>query len=146
MKTHTQCGVEIIGKSLWLKNARDVIEYHHEKFDGSGYPNGLKGDEIPLNARIFAVVDVFDALTSRRPYKAPLPLTETLAILREGSGSHFDPALVDLFTPIAMSLHARTAALSEAAIETVLADSLARYFFFTSRSIFEGQPHTAIPG
>jgi putative nucleotidyltransferase with HDIG domain len=136
MKTHTQCGVEIIGKSLWLKNARDVIEYHHEKFNGCGYPKGLKGVEIPLNARIFAVVDVFDALTSRRPYKEPLPPTEAIAILRNGSGSHFDPALVESFIPIAASLHAKMSALPEESIETVLADLLTCYFF-VSRSVFE---------
>ena len=74
-----------------------MIHYHHEKFDGSGYPVGLKGEEIPLNARIFAIVDVFDALMSRRSYKEPFELQRALAVLEEGRGSHFDPKLLDLF-------------------------------------------------
>lgn len=94
MRTHVLLGVDIIAKSNWLESARDVVEFHHEKFDGSGYMRGLKGEEIPLNARIFAIVDVFDALTSRRPYKEPYSFDEAMSILRRDSGSHFDPAIM----------------------------------------------------
>ncbi|RYF59313.1 MAG: two-component system response regulator, partial [Comamonadaceae bacterium] len=69
---------------------------HHEKWDGSGYPGGLMGEEIPISARIVAVADVFDALTSRRPYKHAWPVDEALAHIRAQSGLHFDPALVDV--------------------------------------------------
>jgi putative two-component system response regulator len=70
---------------------------HHEKFDGSGYPNGLKGESIPLEARIVSVADVFDALLSKRPYKEPFTIEETLRIINEGRGKHFDPFIIDVF-------------------------------------------------
>ena len=76
MKTHVQIGVDIIAKSGWLKDARDIIEFHHEHFDGNGYLQGLRGDAIPVAARLFAIVDVFDALTSRRPYKDPFSVDQ----------------------------------------------------------------------
>jgi HD-GYP domain-containing protein (c-di-GMP phosphodiesterase class II) len=78
---------------------------HHEKYDGSGYYDGLRGEEIPLNARIFAIADVFDALTSERPYKKPLSYEETMGILSQGAGAHFDPELLDVFKRIAPSLY-----------------------------------------
>jgi putative two-component system response regulator len=70
---------------------------HHEKFDGSGYPNGIKGKDIPLFGRIVAVADVFDALTSERPYKKAWELERATALIRESSGGHFDPDVVDAF-------------------------------------------------
>lgn len=84
-------------KSPLLKLASIIAATHHEKWDGSGYPLGLKGEEIPLEGRITAVADVFDALSSKRPYKDPFPLEKCIAILEEGKGSHFDAHLVDLF-------------------------------------------------
>ena len=84
-------------KSPLLKLASSIAATHHEKWDGSGYPRGLKGEEIPLEGRIVAVADVFDALSSKRPYKDPFPLEKCIAILEEGKGSHFDAELVDLF-------------------------------------------------
>jgi HD-GYP domain-containing protein (c-di-GMP phosphodiesterase class II) len=104
MKKHVQHGLEIVGQSSWLKDAADVVGGHHEKFDGSGYLQGLRGEAIPVAARIFAVADVFDALTSRRPYKEPISFEETLSILEKGRGSHFDPRLLDLFRGIAKPL------------------------------------------
>jgi len=86
-----------------------VVGHHHEKWDGSGYGTGLRGEEIPLPARIFAVADVFDALTSRRPYKEPLSFEEAMAILEQGRGSHFDPAVLDVFSGMARELHGRLA-------------------------------------
>lgn len=97
MKTHVQHGLDIIGQFPWLQSAAEVVGGHHEKWDGSGYPQGLKGEEIPLNARIFALADVFDALTSRRPYKEPMSAAQALEIMAEGRGSHFDPSLFDRF-------------------------------------------------
>lgn len=97
MKTHVSHGGDIIRSYDWLKDADEVVRCHHEKFDGSGYPQGLVGEEIPLNARIFAVADVFDALTSRRPYKEPFSVAASIAIIEEARGSHFDPVVADLF-------------------------------------------------
>jgi HD-GYP domain-containing protein (c-di-GMP phosphodiesterase class II) len=105
MKRHVQHGIDIVMQSEWLKDAVDVVGYHHEKFAGGGYPAGLKGHEIPVNARIFAIADVFDALTSKRPYKEQLSLATSLEILSQGSGNHFDPVLLERFKEIAASLY-----------------------------------------
>jgi putative two-component system response regulator len=80
-----------------LTTGAEIALAHHEKFDGSGYPNGLVGEKIPLFARIVAVADVFDALTSERPYKKAWNNEDALAHLRDGSGLHFDPLCVDAF-------------------------------------------------
>jgi len=105
MQQHVHHGLDIVGRSRWLEDAATVVGHHHEKYDGSGYHDALAGEAIPLNARIFAVADVFDALTSRRPYKEPFALDKALEILREGRGTHFDPAVLDAFTRIAADLH-----------------------------------------
>ena len=99
MRTHPTIGANIIGdhESGMLKVACEVALCHHEKWDGSGYPRGLKGKEIPLAGRIVAVADVFDALTSVRPYKPAWPLEEACDWLRAQRGLHFQPELVDLF-------------------------------------------------
>ncbi|WP_256078061.1 HD domain-containing phosphohydrolase [Massilia sp. YIM B04103] len=99
MQSHAAIGAEIIGEHThgMLRLARNIALSHHEKWDGSGYPKGLKGEEIPLEGRIVAIADVFDALTSARPYKRAWPLEEALNYLREQRGQHFDAALVDLF-------------------------------------------------
>jgi len=98
MRKHPMIGAEIIGEhtNSMLRMAREIALCHHEKWDGSGYPGGLMGEEIPISARIVAVADVFDALTSRRPYKHAWPVDEALAHIRAQSGLHFDPALVDV--------------------------------------------------
>ncbi|QLF91685.1 two-component system response regulator [Pseudomonas sp. ABC1] len=99
MRQHTQIGARIIGEhaSGLLQQAAVIALNHHEKWDGSGYPNGLVGEEIPHVARIVSIVDVFDALTSSRPYKRAWPVEEALAFIREQSGTHFDPELVEAF-------------------------------------------------
>ncbi|MEZ9236909.1 MULTISPECIES: HD-GYP domain-containing protein [Shewanella] len=99
MKHHCVIGAEILGDndSPLLKIAQEVALTHHEKWDGTGYPNGLKGEEIPLYGRIVAVADVFDALTSERPYKKPWSVEEAVALLEREAGSHFEPKLVQLF-------------------------------------------------
>ncbi len=81
----------------YLAPALDIPYCHHERWDGSGYPRGLRGEEIPLSARIFAVVDVFDALTSDRPYRKAWSRDDAIAHIREGSGRHFDPAVTEAF-------------------------------------------------
>jgi len=105
MKTHVDHGLEITARASWLQDAQPVVGGHHEKFDGAGYPEGLRGEDIPLAARIFAITDVFDALTSRRPYKDPMSFTESMQILESGRGSHFDPTLIDAFREIARGLY-----------------------------------------
>jgi putative two-component system response regulator len=98
MKTHPEIGAEILGEcdSALLVVAKSVSLTHHEKWDGSGYPNGLAGEDIPIEGRICAVADVFDALTSKRPYKEPWSVDKTLAFMESQKGKHFDPALIDL--------------------------------------------------
>lgn len=95
MKTHAEHGVRILGDNPFYAIARDIAGAHHENWDGSGYPNGLEGEQIPLPARIVKVCDVFDALTSRRPYKEPWPMDEALDLLRKEAGRQFDPQVVD---------------------------------------------------
>ncbi len=100
MKQHPVYAYSMLAPIDYLKPALDIPYCHHEKFDGSGYPRGLKGKAIPLAARIFAVVDVYDALTSDRPYRKAWSKEETLKHIREGSGKHFDPEVVEVFMSI----------------------------------------------
>jgi putative two-component system response regulator len=100
MQTHTTIGAEILSSeqnSELLEMARLIALTHHEKWDGSGYPRGLKGEDIPLVGRIVALADVFDALTSERPYKHAWSIEEALGYVKEQSGKHFEPALVEHF-------------------------------------------------
>jgi len=102
MKRHTVIGAKILegSKAEYLSVGETISMCHHEKWDGSGYPNGLKGKEIPITARITAIADVFDALTSKRPYKEPFSVEESMDIIRDGRGIHFDPEVVDAFFAI----------------------------------------------
>lgn len=127
MKTHISLGVNILNKSSWLSNARDVVEFHHEKYDGTGYPHGLKGEAIPLNARIFAIADVFDALTSTRPYKEPWKADDAIALLERDSGTHFDPQLVSVFAKIAPRLEMEISRMKESEIENMMQRLIAHY-------------------
>ena len=97
MRKHPQFAYDMLSSIDYLRPALDIPYCHHEKWDGRGYPRGLKGEQIPIAARIFAVIDVWDALTSDRPYRAAWSHEKTLAYIRELSGTHFDPKVVDLF-------------------------------------------------
>ncbi|AMO36688.1 HD domain-containing phosphohydrolase [Thauera humireducens] len=99
MQEHVRMGAEILGEhdSPLLRMARSIALAHHEKYDGSGYPAGLAGEAIPIEARIVAIADVFDALTSVRPYKKAWTVDDAIALLQKEKGRHFDPVLVDLF-------------------------------------------------
>jgi putative two-component system response regulator len=99
VKKHTLLGADIFKgtKSPLLKVARIISLTHHERFDGTGYPQGLKGKDIPLLGRIVALADVFDALTTKRPYKEAYGFDEALTMVKDMSGRHFDPAVVDAF-------------------------------------------------
>jgi putative two-component system response regulator len=109
MKKHTIYGRDAIVAAEsrmtradnFLKFAKEIAYYHQEKWDGSGYPEGLKGENIPISARLMAVADVYDALISRRVYKPPFPHDKAVAIIKEGKGSHFDPDMVDGFIELA---------------------------------------------
>ena len=99
MKQHPLIGARIIGdhKSKLISLARETALFHHEKWDGSGYPHGIAGNAIPVAARIAAICDVFDALTSERPYKKAWSVEQAVAVLEEESGKHFEPAMVEIF-------------------------------------------------
>ncbi len=99
MEQHTEIGARIIGEHDYplLDMARTVALTHHEKWDGTGYPRGIKGDRIPISGRIVAVADVFDALVSKRPYKDAWPFERAVSVIKEESGRHFDPDLVAAF-------------------------------------------------
>lgn len=97
IKKHPVYAYNIISKIEYLKPSLDIPYYHHEKWDGSGYPKGLKGLKIPLAARIFAIIDVYDALTSDRPYRKAWTIEKTLDYIEEQKNKHFDPRLVDIF-------------------------------------------------
>ena len=99
MKTHAEIGARLLDgdDSTLMQMARDIASCHHEKWDGSGYPRGLTGEAIPLAARIAALADVFDALTSERPYKQAWTIEAAMAWIRDGGGRHFDPQLIELF-------------------------------------------------
>ena len=98
MKQHPAYALEMLKSIQYLHQALDIPHYHHERWDGSGYPHGLKGEAIPLTARIFAIVDVWDAITSDRPYRAAWSPEKALAHIKAESGKHFDPHVVEMFT------------------------------------------------
>jgi putative two-component system response regulator len=108
MKTHVEIGVQAILKieknaeeHSFLKHARLIAGGHHEKWDGTGYPTGLSGKDIPLEGRLMAIADVYDALISKRPYKRPFSTDDARRIIETGKGVHFDPVLVDVFSKVA---------------------------------------------
>jgi HD-GYP domain-containing protein (c-di-GMP phosphodiesterase class II) len=107
MQTHASEGGDIVRMILagvtepeYTEIAANIAKYHHEKWDGSGYPDGLAGDDIPVEARIMAIADVYDALVSKRVYKDSVSPDEALAVIAKDAGSHFDPRLAELFLGI----------------------------------------------
>ncbi len=100
MQIHAAAGHDIVGRIGFLLDAAEVVRAHHERYDGKGYPAGLKGEMIPLGARIFAVVDAYDALTSIRPYRHPSKHEEAVREIKAGSGSFFDPTVVEAFSAL----------------------------------------------
>ncbi|MEW6555913.1 MAG: HD domain-containing phosphohydrolase [Elusimicrobiota bacterium] len=97
IKKHSTIGANIIGRVSFMKGAAEYVKYHHERWDGNGYPDKLKGETIPLGARILAVVDSFDAMMSERPYKKPMTLEEAFIELKKNAGTQFDPKVVEEF-------------------------------------------------
>jgi response regulator RpfG family c-di-GMP phosphodiesterase len=114
MKTHTTAGFDVITRAMdtvsedshYLAEARNLAHYHHEKWNGKGYPDGLQGEDIPLSARVMAVADVFDALVSKRPYKDGFPFEKAMDIIKESSGTHFDPNVVKAFVEASDEVYA----------------------------------------
>jgi len=127
MVKHVDYGMEIIQQSHVLQAAAPVVGAHHERYDGQGYPLGLKDTAIPYEARLFALVDVFDALTSPRVYKPAFNIGSALATMAEGRGSHFDPALFDRFVEHAHDF-AHSLPQDESALATLLMERLGPYF------------------
>ena len=127
MKSHTTEGWKILTKMVkdagdtidanYLNESIDMAHYHHEKWDGTGYPTGIKGEEIPLSARIMAVADVFDALVAERVYKKPFTYEKAMAIITEGAGRHFDPQIVETFTHISEKLYSERTRLDQSGTE-----------------------------
>jgi len=128
MKTHVKQGIDIVEDNPWLAGAANIIRAHHEHFDGTGYPDCLQGGAIPLAARVFAVADVFDALTSERPYKTALPLNQALAIIEQDVGSHFDPEVVNSFGAVAPTLYAEIYCADTATLKVKMQTMLHKYF------------------
>jgi ribonuclease P protein subunit RPR2 len=110
MRTHPVIGYQLVAAIPFLRAAGQVVRYHHEAFDGSGYPEGLRGEEIPLVARAFSVVDAFDAMTADRPYRAALSVDQAVSELERMSGTQFDPEVVRVFGPLCERLIPRSAA------------------------------------
>jgi HD-GYP domain-containing protein (c-di-GMP phosphodiesterase class II) len=128
MRTHVAQGEEIVTGMGWLDGANAVVAGHHEKWNGSGYPRRLEGENIPLSARIFAVADVFDALCSKRPYKEPMGFDAAMAILDKDTGSHFDPGVMAVFRPMARPIFDRLVSCSERDTKKLLEERVRQHF------------------
>lgn len=128
MQQHVEHGLDIIGRSAWLADAAPVVGGHHEKFSGDGYPAGLAQEDVSILARIFSLVDVFDALTCQRPYKEPMPYEETMQILEAGRGTHFDPAVLDAFTRLSAHFYETIAQREDEALRVETDAMMRRYF------------------
>ncbi len=129
MKNHVPFGLDIVNKAAWIKDAMDVVAYHHEKYDGSGYGEGLKREQIPEAARIFAIADVFDALTARRPYKEPFSFEKTMDILKSGRGNHFDPDYMDAFESMSRTIFEEYAGREDDDLKKELDAIIKKYFY-----------------
>jgi HD-GYP domain-containing protein (c-di-GMP phosphodiesterase class II) len=97
MQQHPKYAYDMLSRISYLEPALEIPYCHHEKWDGTGYPRGLQGEDIPLSARLFAIVDVYDALTSDRPYRKGWSEKDAIGYIRQQSGKHFDPKIVDVF-------------------------------------------------
>lgn len=116
MRNHPVIGDRILARIDFLREARQAVRHHHERVDGTGYPDGLKGDQIPLLAKIVCVADAFDAMTTTRPYSQPISLDQAIAILESKAGSQFDPQVVAAFVQLLRSQSLRPAALAAATV------------------------------
>lgn len=131
VKQHVILGERIVQNVRWLEDAVDIILYHHENWDGSGYPSGRKGEQIPLLARVFCIADVFDALTSARPYKPALSYEDTVTEIVEKDCCRFDPALIETFKKISKQLYDSILPLNMNELENRLLEVINHYFRFS---------------
>jgi len=129
MRQHVSLGLGLLREAPWLSGAMAIVAGHHERFDGQGYPERTNGDAIPLSARLFAVADVFDALTSQRPYKAPMSFRQAMDILAKEAGAHLDPVAVAAFSEIARPLYEQIGAADQEHLRGLLREILDRYFW-----------------
>jgi len=113
IKKHPMIAFQILEASEIFSDVKDIVKYHHEKMDGTGYPERIMGDAIPLGARIVAIADVFDSLTSERSYRKAMSVEEALLIIKKGSGTHFDADLVAVFLPLASAIYASWSGIDE---------------------------------
>jgi HD-GYP domain-containing protein (c-di-GMP phosphodiesterase class II) len=128
MRTHVNLGEDIVAGTGWLGGGQAVVAGHHEKWDGTGYPRGLAGQDIALIARIFAIADVFDALCSERPHKQPLPLNQVMQVIHAGAGHHFDPHLVKVFAELSGEIYRTLSDTSEAQARDLLEAMVHKHF------------------
>ena len=128
VERHPQLGEQIIKQSAWLKRALPVVLHHHERYDGSGYPHRLSDTSIPQAARLFAIVDVFDALTTARPYKSPMSLEGALAVMEVDMAGQFDPELFAIFKRHARPLFKEIGEASDDARRVALVTAMRHYF------------------
>jgi len=128
MRHHSEFGANLLEELPAFHGAIPVVRHHHERYDGGGYPDGLSGWKIPVIARVFAIVDVFDALVSERPYKQGLPLHEAMNILDAGTGTHFDPDLTPLSFGLLSTMFERIGGLSEEELKPHIAAIIQRHF------------------
>ncbi len=128
MRRHPGLGAQLLEDLSWFEDAVPVVRHHHERFNGTGYPDGLGGSNIPVVARAFAIIDVFDALVSDRPYKQAFPLDKAVALLGAGAGTQFDTGLVSVFVRIAPPLHEKVSGQAPMEVQPHLEDLRRRHF------------------
>lgn len=128
MKEHVAHGEDIVKNLGWFSDSLSVVSSHHEKWDGTGYPRQLSGTEIPIEARIFAVADVFDALCSKRPYKDSIEFSEAMDYIKTQSGKHFDPSVVSVFDGMARSMYEQTRDITELDAKALIEPLISKYF------------------
>ena len=128
MRNHVLMGLQMVKGVLWLEDAADIVIFHHERWDGQGYLSGLRGEAIPYNARLFTICDAFDALTSRRRYKEPIPLSRVLALMENDSAAHFDPDLLSRFREVAAEMYDEVARAAMPDLDRRVTELMNRYF------------------
>lgn len=128
MRSHPCIGAEVLREVKWLEDTYEVVVSHHEKWDGSGYPDQLKGEKIPQAARIFAIVDVFDALISERPYKPAYDFDEVITYMERHSGTHFDPETLGVFFDVSDKVYDEIAKKPMDVLERMVAETIDRHF------------------
>lgn len=131
MKSHVFHGEQLVQNIGWLNIAYDVVASHHEKWDGSGYPRQLSGNDIPISARIFMVADVFDALCSVRPYKKAFTYEESMEIIHKGTNSHFDPHVVTIFSTISRDIYDVLFNSTDYEVEEMVKEKINEIFYTT---------------